>query len=79
MDGKKSAQQGSKQKGGEGDVGALTGKILKALAQDHRFFAELLDLFTEEGYGRIARAIGVLNERDKISQDGEGKYQIKAP
>jgi 2,5-furandicarboxylate decarboxylase 1 len=77
VDGKKGAERGSKQKGAEGDVEALTEKILKALAQDHRFFAELLDLFSDEGYGRIARAIGVLNDREKISQDGEGKYQIK--
>ena len=79
LDGKKSTQRGSKQKGGEGDVEALTEKILKALARDHRFFAELLDLFSDEGYGRIARAIGVLNDREKIGQDGEGKYQIKEP
>jgi 2,5-furandicarboxylate decarboxylase 1 len=77
VDGKKSTQRGSKQKGGEGDVEALTEKILKALARDHRFFAELLDLFPDEGFGKIARAIGVLNDREKIGQDGEGKYQIK--
>jgi len=79
VDGKKGAERASKQKGEEGDVEALTEKILKALTQDHRFFAELLDLFSDEGYGRIARAIGVLNDREKITQDEEGKYQIKSP
>ncbi len=78
VNGKKGTQRASKQKGGEGDVEALSEKIHKALAQGHRFFAELLDLFSGEGYDRIARAIGVLNDREKITQDGEGKYQIKA-
>ena len=77
LDGKKGAQRGPKQKREEGNIDALTENILKALDQEHMFFAELLDYFSDEGFHRIARAICVLNDSDKITQDGEGKYQIK--
>ena len=78
VNGKKSAQRVAKSKGGAGDVEELAEKILAALSKDHMFFAELLDFFSDEGYARIARAIGVLNDSERITQDGEGKYQIKA-
>ena len=61
----------------EGSLEELAEKILKTLAKSHRFFAEILELFPGEGYGRIARVIGWLNQKDKIAQDGEGKYQVK--
>ena len=77
--GEREAQRESEEKGEEGDLEALAERILKSLAQGHRFFAELLDLFSEEGFRTIARAIGVLSERDKINQDGEGRYQLKVP
>jgi hypothetical protein len=51
--------------------------ILEALGREHRFFAELLDLFPDQAYGTIARAIGFLIEKDKINQDKEGRYQLK--
>ncbi len=77
VDGKKAAERVAKPKGGEGDVTALVEKIFAALSKKHMFFAELLDFFPDEGYARIARTIGVLNDKEKITQDGEGKYQIK--
>jgi 2,5-furandicarboxylate decarboxylase 1 len=58
-------------------VDEMTEKILKALAASHRFFAEILDLFPREDFGRIARAVGHLHAQGKISQDSEGKYQPK--
>lgn len=60
------------------NVEALAEKILKALAKSHRFFAEILELFPKESYGRIAQAIGKLNQQGKITEDGEGKYQLTA-
>jgi len=55
----------------------LAGKILKELSKSRRFFAELLELFPGEEFGKIARAIGWLNQKEKIAQDGEGRYQAK--
>lgn len=62
-----------------GDHGpeALAEKILKELSKSHRFFAEFLELFPGEEFGRIARAIGWLNEKERITQDGEGRYQLR--
>lgn len=54
----------------------LAEKIVAVLAKSHRFFAELLEIFPREEYGRIARAIGRLHQNGKISQDAEGRYQL---
>ncbi len=62
---------------GEENLEAFAEKILNELSKSHRFFGEILDLFPDEEYGRIARAIGWLNQKDKITQDGEGKYQLR--
>ena len=64
-------------KGVENKPDVLGRKILKVLSKSNRFFAELLDLFPDEAYGRIARAIGWLNQKDKITQDGKGRYKVR--
>jgi len=51
-------------------------KVLAALSKSHGFFAELLEVFPEEDYRTIARAVGELHREGKIMQDGEGKYQL---
>jgi 2,5-furandicarboxylate decarboxylase 1 len=56
----------------------LDERIMEALLKSHRFFAELLDLFRNEEFGAIARAIGRLNGEGEITQDAEGKYQLVA-
>ncbi|MCH8055639.1 MAG: UbiD family decarboxylase [Deltaproteobacteria bacterium] len=63
-------------KGVDNKPDVLGRQILKVLSKSNRFFAELLDLFPDEKYGRIARAIGWLNEKARITQDTEGKYQL---
>ena len=73
----KTIPAGRKADAAEGSLEELAEKILKTLAKSHRFFAEILELFPGEGYGRVARAIGWLNQKGKITQDGEGKYQVK--
>ena len=60
----------------EDKLEVLVEKIMKALSKSHRFFGDILDLFPDEAYGRIARAIGWLNEKARITQDTEGKYQL---
>src|SRR5215475_7739618 len=58
-------------------VGVMAEKILAALKKSHRFFPDLLALFAKEDYRTIAMVVGYLHEQGKITQDGEGKYQIK--
>jgi 2,5-furandicarboxylate decarboxylase 1 len=57
----------------------LADRILKALSKSHRFYAEILGLFPREDFGAIARAIGELTSAGKITQDGDGKYQLVPP
>jgi 2,5-furandicarboxylate decarboxylase 1 len=56
---------------------SVSEKILSALAGSHYFFAELMALFPDEEYRVIAEAVGRLQEKEKIVQDKDGKYQIK--
>jgi 2,5-furandicarboxylate decarboxylase 1 len=58
-------------------IDAMAEKILAALKKSHRFFPDLLALFAKEDYRTIAMVVGYLHEQGKITQDGEGKYQIK--
>jgi 2,5-furandicarboxylate decarboxylase 1 len=59
------------------DTKAVSEKILGELANSHRFFAELLELFPTIAYRSVATALGELHEQGKIIQDGDGKYQIR--
>ena len=59
------------------DLAPLAEKILAELSNSHRFFAEILTLFPGEEFRKIARAIGWLHQKEKITQDKEGKYQPK--
>ena len=52
-------------------------KILKALGESHRFYADLLELFPKTEYRTIATAVGELHQEGKIAQDAEGKYQVR--
>ena len=65
-----------KEVAGERGVEVLAETILRALSSSHKFFAEILELFPGEEFGRIARAIGWLQQNKKIRQDGEGRYQL---
>ena len=76
---KRGTRSGPKEFAEKGDLEGLAERLLEALAQAHKFFAELLNLFPDQAYGRVARAIGLLSEKDKITQDQEGRYQLKAP
>ena len=58
-------------------IDAMAEKILARLKKSHRFFPDLLALFAKEDYRTIAMVVGYLHEQGKITQDGEGKYQIK--
>ncbi len=54
----------------------LADRIVGVLAKSHKFYAEILDLFPGEEFVEIARTVGRLCHEGKISQDGEGKYQL---
>jgi 2,5-furandicarboxylate decarboxylase 1 len=61
------------------DTQAVSQQILSELANTHRFFAELLELFPQVDYRAIAAAVGALHQQGKIVQDSDGKYQAKQP
>jgi 2,5-furandicarboxylate decarboxylase 1 len=61
---------------GEPDVKSLAQNILGELVKGHRFFAEILELFPQSTFGRVARAIGLLHRDGRIMQDGAGKYGL---
>jgi 2,5-furandicarboxylate decarboxylase 1 len=58
-------------------VETVSEKIFVALEKSHRFYADLLEMFSRVDYRTIAAALGQLHEEGKIVQDGEGKYQVK--
>jgi len=58
-------------------VKTLSEMILAALQKSHCFFADLLDHFPQVEYRSIATVVGQLHQEGKITQDGEGKYQVK--
>ena len=55
----------------------LAERIFRSLSQGHKFFGEILNLFSDKPYRSIVTAIGMLQQKKKIEQDREGKYQIK--
>ena len=57
------------------DVGRLAEEILGQLVQNNMSFAQLLEHFSDEQFGTISRAVGQLNEEDRITQDKKGRYQ----
>jgi 2,5-furandicarboxylate decarboxylase 1 len=58
-------------------VDALASKIEAALIKAHHFFADLLEIFPKAGYKTIATAVARLYEDGKITQDKEGKFELK--
>ena len=59
-------------------VDELAGKIVVALEKSHAFFADLLEKFPKANYKSVASAVAQLYEEEKISQDKDGKFQLKA-
>lgn len=57
------------------DVGRLAEEIFAQLVQSNMSFAQLLEHFSDEQFGTISRAVGHLNEEDRITQDEKGRYQ----
>jgi len=59
-------------------VDALAGKIAATLEKSHCFFAELLEKFAKADYKTVAGAVAQLYEAGKITQDKDGKFELKA-
>ena len=55
----------------------LVEKIVTALGKSHCFFADLLDNFPKVDYKTVANAVARLYENEKISQDKDGKFELK--
>jgi hypothetical protein len=62
--------------GGTKAAEPLEDRIVQALSKSHKFYAEILDLFHRDEFAEIARTVGRLSQEGKITQDGEGKYQL---
>jgi hypothetical protein len=61
------------------NVDDLLNRITATLETKHCFFADLLEKFAKIDYKSIANAVARLYEEGKITQDREGKFQLKAP
>ena len=59
-------------------VDSLVAKIEAALSQSHYFFADLLEMFPAADYKTVASAVARLYEHGKMTQDGEGRLQLRA-
>src|SRR6266498_2740358 len=58
-------------------VEALIDKIETALSKSHCFFADLLEKFPKAEYKSVAGAVARLYEEGRISQDQDGKFELK--
>src|ERR1044072_2080721 len=60
------------------NVDDLLKRITATLEKKHCFFADLLEKFAKEDYKSVGNAVARLYEENKISQDSDGKFQLKA-
>src|SRR5688572_13184115 len=58
-------------------VDELIEKIVALLEKSHCFFADLLEKLAKAGYKNVANAVARLYEEGKITQDKEGKFELK--
>ncbi len=58
-------------------VDELTGKIVATLEKSHCFFADLLEKFPKADYKTVASAVARLYEEGRISQDKDGKFELR--
>jgi len=59
-------------------VEELTARITAALVKSPCFFADLLEKFSKADYKTVAGAVAKLSEEGKISQDKDGKFEVRA-
>jgi 2,5-furandicarboxylate decarboxylase 1 len=59
-------------------VDTLVAKIEAALSQSHYFFADLLEMFPTADYKTVASAVARLYEDGKMTQDVEGRLELRA-
>ena len=55
----------------------IVADIEAALQKSHCFFADLLELFPDADYRTIATAVADLYEQGKITQDKDGKFEVR--
>ena len=59
------------------NVDDLLNRITATLEKKHCFFADLLEKFPKADYKAVGNAVARLYEENKISQDSDGKFQLK--
>lgn len=60
------------------DVGELAATLRRALAEEPRFFGELVRLVPEGAWRDLLRAWGVVRSEGALERDDEGRYFIRA-
>ena len=73
------AEETKKASGGKPaeSVDEFVEKIVATLEKSHCFFADLLEKFPRVDYKTVANAVARLYEAGKITQDKEGKFELK--
>jgi len=59
------------------DIAALSDKVLAVIETEPKYFAELAEMFEEEGFQSVARALGALHESETLWQDAVGRFCLK--
>ena len=57
----------------------LAARIITLLEKSHCFFADLLEKFPKTDYKTVADAVARLYEQNRISQDKDGRIELKTP
>ena len=57
----------------------LAARVIALLEKTHCFFADLLEKFPKADYKTVAAAVAQLYEQNRISQDKDGRLELKTP
>jgi 2,5-furandicarboxylate decarboxylase 1 len=57
----------------------LAARIIALLEKSHFFFADLLEKFPKTDYKTVADAVARLYDQNRISQDKDGRIELKTP
>jgi hypothetical protein len=66
-------------RGGAESVEALAQRIERFLAEQARFFVEVVALTEEGRYRDVLQAWGLVRQRCPLERDEEGRYRLAAP
>jgi 2,5-furandicarboxylate decarboxylase 1 len=59
------------------DIDVLASKIREVIEVEPKYFAELAEMFENDGFQNVARALGTLHEDETLWQDSVGRFCLK--